>query len=283
VAFADALVEELDDSSKSLTTIEVILRLCHHNNWMISNGLAVLMNLTVKELEGVDIRRVVFDAGASDLCLCILDQSGSFGGKDITSYSFVRAAGLLARLSSLADVQEILQSPTAYQTLCRRLAKNATETVSADAPWVAEERGQLVRVIAAVRDLPPAAKNFGFSIKLPQLLVSLLPFPRLELNEITPTSVILPPMEPINGMLLGNIALSLLPYADDANHLADIYLSKSHGVERLICALATCADMRVRKNIAILLAKGCRNVEFKKKTEHFRGLQMIVELQNQLL
>jgi ABC-type Zn2+ transport system substrate-binding protein/surface adhesin len=39
------------------------------------------------------------------------------------------------------------------------------------------------------------------------------------------------------------------------NH--DIYVNKAnYGIEKLICTMASCPDMRVRKNIAILLAKG---------------------------
>lgn len=47
--------------------------------------------------------------------------------------------------------------------------------------------------------------------------------------------------------------------------------------------MATCSDIRVRKNIAILLAKGCRKEEIKKKIEFFRGIEMIVQLQKQLI
>jgi len=56
------------------------------------------------------------------------------------------------------------------------------------------------------------------------------------------------------------------------------------GVEKLICAMATCGDMRVRKNIAILLAKGCKmgGVAVRDKISLFRGMQMMVELQDKL-
>lgn len=279
-AFADPLL----DSSSS--TIDVLLDLCHEHNWMVSNGLAILMNVTIKDLSGIDIRRVVYDAGATDLCLSILSEEAAESdksGEGITNYSFVRAAGLLARLSSLADVQEILQSATVYKTLCERLMKNVAMTGSVEEPWVLDERAQLIRVVAAVRDLPQQARDLGFSLSLPQVLVALLPAPRQELNAVTPTSVILPPLQPMHATLLGNIALSLLPYADSMDRLQSIYIGKTLGVERLVCALATCQDIRVRKNIAILLAKGCRDPVIKKKIEHFRGLQMIVELQNKLV
>ena len=277
VAFADAVLDS--DSS----TIDVLLELCHEHNWMISNGLAILMNLTIKDLTGMDIRRIVYDAGATDLCLALLSEEGEFGSKEITSYSFVRAAGLMARLSAIPDVQEILQSATVYKTLCERLIKNASLEACAEQPWILDERNQLIRVIASVRDVPTQAKGIGFALELPQVMVSLLPTPRRELNRVTPTSVILPPLVPMHATLLGNIALSLLPFADDKDQLVSIYLGNTLGVERLVCAMATCQDMRVRKNIAILLAKGCRDPAIKKQIEHFRGLQMIVELQKHLV
>lgn len=277
VAFADAVLDS--DSS----TIDILLELCHEHNWMLSNGLAILMNLTIKDLVGIDIRRVVYDAGATDLCLALLSEEEQFGSKEISSYSFVRAAGLMARLSVVPDVQEILQSATVYKTLCQRLIKNASLKANEEEPWIIDERNQLIRVVASVRDIPTQGKDIGFALQLPQIMISLLPTPRMELNQVTPTSVILPPLIPMNATLLGNIALSLLPYADDKDKLASIYLGNTLGVQRLVCALATCSDMRVRKNIAILLAKGCRDPEIKKQIEHFRGLQMIVELQKHLV
>lgn len=276
-----AFTHEVLDSTES--TIDVLLGLCHEHNWMISNGLAILMNLTVKDLPGVDMRRMVYDAGATDLCLCLLNEEGQFGSADITRYSFVRAAGLMSRLSAVPDVQETLQSTTVYQTLCQRLIKNTALEINADEPWIADERNQLIRVVASVRELSPQAKEVGFAINLPQVLVSLLPMPRLELNQVTPTSVILPPLVPMDATMQGNLALSLLPYADDKERMAGVFMGKSLGVQRLVCAMATCQDMRVRKNIAILLAKGCRDPVIKKQIELFRGLQMIVELQKHLV
>lgn len=55
---------------------------------------------------------------------------------------------------------------------------------------------------------------------------------------------------------------------------------KLMGIEKLICSMASCTDMRVRKNIAILLAKGCRDAEVRERVTALRGMQMIVELQH---
>jgi hypothetical protein len=53
-------------------------------------------------------------------------------------------------------------------------------------------------------------------------------------------------------------------------------------IERLICAMATCPDIRVRRNISILLAKGCKRPGVRDQVDKFRGMQIMLELQKQL-
>jgi hypothetical protein len=53
-------------------------------------------------------------------------------------------------------------------------------------------------------------------------------------------------------------------------------------IERLICAMATCSDIRVRRNISILLAKGCKRPGVRDQVDKFRGMQIMLELQKQL-
>ena len=55
-----------------------------------------------------------------------------------------------------------------------------------------------------------------------------------------------------------------------------------HAIQRIINAMATCGDIRVRKNISIILAKGCRTPGIRDQVEKFRGLQIMIELQKQL-
>jgi len=58
-------------------------------------------------------------------------------------------------------------------------------------------------------------------------------------------------------IFLGNTARCLLPFADKVPFNHEIYMNKAnYGIEKLICTMASCPDMRVRKNISILLAKG---------------------------
>ena len=107
--------------------------------------------------------------------------------------------------------------------------------------------------------------------------------PRMECGEIAPLSVTLVPAQPASAQLLGNAARCLMPYADDLTYASTLFHDKAYyGVEKLICAMATCVDMRVRKNIAILLAKGCRVPGVREKVSKFRGLQMMIELQDKL-
>ena len=74
-----------------------------------------------------------------------------------------------------------------------------------------------------------------------------------------------------------------MPLADDDRNSTELFQNSSlKGVQKLICAMAYCTDIRVRKNIAILLAKGARIPEIRAKIEKFRGMQMLVELQKQL-
>lgn len=74
-----------------------------------------------------------------------------------------------------------------------------------------------------------------------------------------------------------------MPYADVPAYAEQLYGNKKLlGVEKLICAMASCPDMRVRKNIAILLAKGCRVPGVRERMTALRGMQMMVELQNSL-
>ena len=53
-------------------------------------------------------------------------------------------------------------------------------------------------------------------------------------------------------------------------------------IERLVCAMATCSDIRVRRNISILLAKGCKRPGVRDQVDKFRGMQIMLELQKQL-
>ena len=52
-------------------------------------------------------------------------------------------------------------------------------------------------------------------------------------------------------------------------------------IERLVCAMATCSDIRVRRNISIILAKGRDVCGARDHMTKFRGMQIMLELQKQ--
>ncbi|CAE7663934.1 unnamed protein product, partial [Symbiodinium microadriaticum] len=266
-------------NSDTPNTIHCVLDLCRADKRASANGLAILMNVTIQDNE--QTRRTVLNAGGLNVCLSQLQEIVAPGEE----YSRVRAIGLLSRLSTLSEVQECIRQPDNYRSLCLAFLQNCSvdKTDGKYEKWVLDERSQLVRTIAAVSNPSEACMSAGGELGMVQALLGCLPSPRQELLQITPTSVILPPNETINPILLGNIARCLMPYADNKVYGAIIYTdSRRIGVEKLICMMASCTDMRVRKNIAILLAKGCRIPAAKQRIEHLRGLQMLVELQDKL-
>jgi hypothetical protein len=221
---------------------------------------------------------------------------------DISGAELSRASGLLSRLCTVQDVVTSIFCPAKhYRILCRALARNigiysdartvidvskATSSIQGPQPgqnaWVLEERNNIIRILSSFgNSLPEECKTVAVEEKLVLALVLLFPQPRQELGEITPSSVVLTPKEQASPLLLGNAARTLMQFADDEEYMPVIFGKSSVcGVERLICAMATCSDIRVRKNIAILLAKGCRFPGVKDRVTHFRGTEMIVELQS---
>jgi phosphotransferase system IIB component len=266
-------------TNRDVTSVHVVLGLCQKEKWACANGLAILMNVTIQE--NAATRMTVLSAGGMDVCLSILQSSVSAGEE----YARVRAIGLLSRLSTLPEVQDRIKQADVYGALCSSFLQNTRiEKVNGVyEKWVLDERSQLVRTIASVSNPGDACLDAGGQQGMVQALLGCLPTPRQELLKITRTSVILPPEETINPILLGNIARCLMPYADHKIYAATLYTDpKNIGVEKLICMMASCTDMRVRKNIAILMAKGCRIPSAKARIEELRGLQMLVELQDKL-
>ncbi len=72
--------------------------------------------------------------------------------------------------------------------------------------------------------------------------------PRDELGVITAISVTLNPKFPLPAQMLGNIARVLMSFAND-DFLGSIIFKKTSllGVEKLICAMASCSDIRVKE------------------------------------
>jgi hypothetical protein len=141
--------------------------------------------------------------------------------------------------------------------------------------------GYLIKIMAALVNLNKECRVVAKTERLVESLLNVLPTPKHELGEITPSSVIQVPHDVMPPILIGNTARCLMPLADDSDLNAALYIeAKLMGVEKLVCSMATCSDIRVRKNIAILLAKGCRLPGVRDKVDKLRGMQMMVELQD---
>jgi tetratricopeptide (TPR) repeat protein len=245
--------------------------------------LGILMNICVaddEESQGA-MRDKIVQSGCLELVVDIVTMPPDKRAATDTLV-LARAAGLLARLTASPLAAETVKDPVLYAKLCRRLAENIA-LPNREEKWITDECGYLVRVIATVPNVPQQCLDVALAEKLVESILKIFPTPRLEMGDITPHSVVLPPTVPVPAILVGNAARCLVPLADDAKNSAVLFKEASkQGVEKLICALANCTDMRVRKNIAILLAKGAKVPEVRAKIEKFRGMQMLVELQKSL-
>eukprot|EP01037_Dinobryon_pediforme_P023141 gene23141-24504_t len=259
------------------------------------------------------VKEEVARAGGVDMLLAAVRLSpeqrakvASAGGGSLLS----RKAGLLSRLSSLTSVQELLLDATAYRSICRRLAPSNDNLTSMEPEdkWVIDEKSHYVRILAslgatainAVANKKNGKGNVQTSVvsltdvekialeeSLVASLLALFPRPREDCGVITPQTVTLMPLVTGEPLLIGNAARCLMTLADLPSCAEQLYGTNKRyqsliGVEKLICAMATCVDMRVRKNIAILLAKGCKIPQVREKITTFRGMQMMVELQDKL-
>jgi len=244
--------------------------------------LAILMNACVLQDEGMSIQRAVYNAGGLELAMAGLGLRGANVDELVT----VRCAGLLARLSLLDDVRAQLQDANMYRKLCKCLeanVSNQTESISAGDSWILDERSHLVRILASLDKVNESCRTVALQENLVRSLLLVFPTPKTELGEVTAISVTLPPKQQATALLLGNAARCLMPLADDTLHAKILYCEQSHlGIEKLICAMANCSDIRVRKNIAILLAKGCKLEGVKARVDILRGLQIIRELHDKL-
>eukprot|EP00607_Mallomonas_marina_P007394 CAMPEP_0182420456 /NCGR_PEP_ID=MMETSP1167-20130531/5277_1 /TAXON_ID=2988 /ORGANISM="Mallomonas Sp, Strain CCMP3275" /LENGTH=975 /DNA_ID=CAMNT_0024596427 /DNA_START=14 /DNA_END=2941 /DNA_ORIENTATION=- len=247
-----------------------------------AHSLAILMNATLPVNENLEVVISAFQSGALDLSLETLGLRRADVDPDVA----VRSAGLLGRLSMLKEVKTRLADSDMFRRLCICVAVNvdSSESSQSEMPeWLLEERSRLIRVMASLETISSVCKNIAIEEKLIHSLLAIFPSPREELGEVTATSVILMPKKPVSALLLGNTARCLMPYADDVAFAKLIYCEESvHGVEKLICALANCTDIRVRKNMAILIAKGCKIPEVKIKVEKLRGLEIIREIQDKI-
>lgn len=248
------------------------------------SGLAVLMNASLVSDESV--RKAVAEADGLNETLQGLDEyqpTGKKGSGDKLLAS--RRLGLLSRIAPLSDVQKVLYSKQQYRSILRAIKHTcASWTLSSeeDVEYKAEALSHLIRTLGAVNNPSAECLKMAKEEGLVESLLAIFPVPKKELGEITPQSVTLTPQQIAPALLLGNAARCLIPLADDTEHNAPIMFQNRSliGVEKLTCAMATCSDIRVRKNMSILLAKGCRLTGVKELVVKYRGLEMMRELQS---
>ncbi len=300
VAAAAAAATGVASAAKEVTAsvVSAIVLLVKHRPIYASNGLAILMNACCIEANGgggegsvsEHNRLVVSESGCLAVLMKFLSLSDTERAAEDPSV-LVRSAGLLSRIVTCPKVQRELIVDRNYRSVCRRLALVKPQTQGQDTSgrrqqaslekWQMDERGHYVRILAALTLTTEKQVAIGLEEGIVAALLSLLPQPRTDAGVITSKSVILMPSEPITALLIGNVARCLMPYADQPGGAAVLYSDKKLvGVEKLICAMASCTDIRVRKNIAILLAKGCKIPAVREKVTELRGMQMIVELQH---
>jgi hypothetical protein len=250
-----------------------------------SNCLATLMNAclapraTTNGAETPSVPQAVVDAGGLEVCISDLSLSDA-DRMAADSTILCRKAGLLTRIISVESAVKKVMEPNHYRMICRRIALPRHGTVQ---KWQVDEHAYFVRILASLTGPTVKCRKIAAEERLIQSLLEVFPTPRMDCGEVTPQTVTLVPANPAPTLLLGNAARCLMAYADDPEVVTGLYENDQLlGVQKLICAMASCGDIRVRRNIAILLAKGCKVPGLREKISKFRGLQMMVELQDKL-
>ena len=282
---AEAKQSKSGKEEPAQTCVEIIMHAGRAAPDLMATVLAVLMNACLDHDNGV--RNAVQAHGGLELAnegLETLAKNSSCDSFSAAAWLLLcRQLGLLSRLAPLPKVQEQLYQLNIYRKLCRSLK---TLTAHGSAPVAgsreAELHGHVVRTLAGLNKPSGEVLAAGVEEGIVQSLLSILPEPKKELNEYTPVSVTLMPTIKVSAVLIGNAARCLIPYADYATAQKLLYSDrKLIGIEKMICSMATCTEMPVRQNLSVLLAKGCRVPGIRDVVAHYRGIQMMQELQVQ--
>ncbi len=239
---------------------------------------AILMNITIEstKYDANLVKSIIISSYFDELMNIVLMSDGarsSCPDKLIIS----RGTGLISRIISVVEIQDVICNnvTTMYKGLCsnlKRLSKDILEK------WEIDEQSYLIKILASINpsnDCMIVALNENIL----ESIMNLFPMPRLELNQITRNSIILPPSKVSSSILLGNACKILINYSENVI----LYESNLLCIEKLICCLANVHDIRVRKNIAIILAKGSKKIpHIKEKIQDLRGLEMLTELNDKL-
>lgn len=304
-----------NNNDESMTTASSILSISYRSEYRVFNAqplcFGLLMNLCISTSDNT-VKTMLASNGAAKKCVSIIEMGVSVSlenrkqmeiqeggvilkGLNVSGVDISRSVGLLSRLSTVTAVMNEIYQPSTFRILCKALARSVglfvdigtnlniskdIEKSYEEKSWVNDEKNNLVRILSSNGNPPSEeCKRIAKEEKLVIALLYLFPKPNYHGGEITPASVVIPPKKPASALLLGNAARCIMPYAEDGEY-ADILYGRSAavGMERLINAMATCSDIRVRKNIAILLAKGAKFPGVRERLTYYRGMQMIIEL-----
>ena len=222
--------------------------------------------------------------------------SGIENGWSLTARLF---SSLLARVAPLQEVGQTLGKIDTYKLLqsltiraiSERYDKRGSKGLggigdggSMDREYLDKHVGNLVTSLAYAK---PTSEAFATlkETNLAAMILRIFPIPRMDLNEVTPLSVTKAPAESPPALSLGNAAIILRSISDNPEG-KDIFASlfdesKSKAllaVERLICAIATCTNTSVRKNVAIVLARAAALPGIRTKLEYLNGMKILREL-----
>ena len=258
--------------------INTLLEYARLNVDIESKVYAILMNITLDSNNyDVSIVKATVISSYFDELMGIVLMSDAARSSCPDKFIISRGTGLLSRIISEEDAQvKILNNvSTMYYGFCRnlkRLDKDILEN------WESDEQLNLIKILASINP-SNACKNIVLTENILGCMLNMFPMPKLELNEITRNSVILPTSKVFSAVLLGNVCKILINYADDSV----LYANNIMSVEKLICCFANVHDIRVRKNIAIILAKGSKLFpSVKQKVQDLRGMEMLTELSDKL-
>jgi len=281
----DQKAQKLAQEEKARGVVEIIMHASRAAPELTTTAIAVLMNACLDH-DGA-VRNAVQEHGGLDIATQGLDTLAKSASCETYSNSewllLCRQLGLLSRLAPLAAVQTELYKAANYRRLCRALKTlTTTGTAPLSGSREAELHGHVVRTLAGLNKPSTEALAAGMDEGVVHSLLSVFPEPRKELNEFTPVSITQMPGVKVPSVLIGNAARCLIPYADYEPAQKILYSDrKLIGIEKMICSMAACTEMPVRQNLSVLLAKGCRVPGIRDVVSHFRGIQMMQELQVQ--
>lgn len=286
-SITDNNIQSSATKDSTITLLHILIRWIKYYQSYEHNLIAILMNLsiapstsTTNEASNINVREIIYQAGGLSIALSGLHVNETQRDR-ITALTWSRKAGLLSRLATIEGVQQQLCQEENYRLICQRI--HHLSQLSSTNKDIQDELLHYIRVLAALPTPSNKLKEIAIQAHIIDSLLTIFPTPRKECGEITPLSVTLMPLEPVNPIAIGNAARCFMPYADDPNYGKELYQKSDRmTIAKWICAMATCTDIRIRKNIAILLAKACRIPGIRDQVSHLRGLQMMIELQDKL-